>query len=622
MALSVLTLRGSFGLGLALVELRASPWRGSSRNGIGLEWLDTFGNSQNKHVGGRSRDSDLAIVPTVDTWLKRSCQMSGELQPFELIYVPRGVPIYLSKRAHLVDEDWERVRHQHVHLHRKVTLASAPVTVKQEGYDILMGQRAAALTVVSGKMSTKKWYFVKAMSMPTFRLLSGKERALFFLQSGLEIPIRTKPGDARVGDVRRLLADTLQLPHGRLQLLGGAACLEDALWIAALGLEDIHVCILPDMLENRLAKYAGVSSFDELQDCSELIISHKGLKVLPERFGLVCSSLKSLHLTSLQLRSLPDSLGLLSSLERLVIMHCNISDLPPSFVDLRGLGECTISKCQLASLPKDLHCLQRLRLFELGANKLHHLPDSIGGLQNLEILDLDSNQIAELPAAAAPQLQVLGVSQNLLRSFDAAALTRLEEVRLSGNRLSKLPPGFCELSCLKELQCHANPLRPLPEDFGQLRSLQRLQAAGCLLETLPSSFGDLVHLEFCDVARNRLRNFPEDLGRLRSLKELMANGNRLQYLPDSFGDLTSLCTCLLNANELIELPESFGQLESLEELSVAENQLETLPASFEKLGSLRKVQLSRNRLTYIPAAIWQLPNLVDVEVLGNSTGLE
>lgn len=86
-------------------------------------------------------DRGTAIIPTVDTWLKRSCQMSGELQPFELIYVPRGVPVYLSKRAELVDEDWEKVRHQHVHLHRKVTLASPPVTVKQEQYDILMGQR-------------------------------------------------------------------------------------------------------------------------------------------------------------------------------------------------------------------------------------------------------------------------------------------------------------------------------------------------------------------------------------------------------------------------------------------------------------------------------------------------
>lgn len=30
-----------------------------------------------------------------------------------------------------------------------------------------------------------------------------------------EIPIRVKPGDSRVGDVRRTLAETLHVPHGR-----------------------------------------------------------------------------------------------------------------------------------------------------------------------------------------------------------------------------------------------------------------------------------------------------------------------------------------------------------------------------------------------------------------------
>lgn len=47
----------------------------------------------------------------------------------------------------------------------------------------------------------------------------------------------------------------------------------------------------------------------------ELNISHKGLKVLPERFGLTCSRLKSLQLTSLQLRSLPATC--------LKLMHCH-----------------------------------------------------------------------------------------------------------------------------------------------------------------------------------------------------------------------------------------------------------------------------------------------------------
>eukprot|EP00441_Pelagodinium_beii_P013356 CAMPEP_0197680364 /NCGR_PEP_ID=MMETSP1338-20131121/93184_1 /TAXON_ID=43686 ORGANISM="Pelagodinium beii, Strain RCC1491" /NCGR_SAMPLE_ID=MMETSP1338 /ASSEMBLY_ACC=CAM_ASM_000754 /LENGTH=284 /DNA_ID=CAMNT_0043261529 /DNA_START=52 /DNA_END=902 /DNA_ORIENTATION=- len=73
-------------------------------------------------------DRGTAIVPTVDTWLKRSTQMSGELQPFELIYVPRGLAIQLAGPPETVEEEWEKHRHQHVHLHRKVVLASPPLT--------------------------------------------------------------------------------------------------------------------------------------------------------------------------------------------------------------------------------------------------------------------------------------------------------------------------------------------------------------------------------------------------------------------------------------------------------------------------------------------------------------
>lgn len=82
----------------------------------------------------------LSIVATSDTWLKRTTQMSSELQPFELVYVPKGMPVRLSQAPSLVDEEWEMYRHHHVHLHRKVVLAGPPVTVKQDQYDIFIGQ--------------------------------------------------------------------------------------------------------------------------------------------------------------------------------------------------------------------------------------------------------------------------------------------------------------------------------------------------------------------------------------------------------------------------------------------------------------------------------------------------
>lgn len=84
-------------------------------------------------------DHGSSIVPRQDTWLKRSCQMSGELRPFELIYVPTGLAVRIVGPARAVDEEWERHRHQNVHRHRKVVLEMPVVTVKQEQYDIFVG---------------------------------------------------------------------------------------------------------------------------------------------------------------------------------------------------------------------------------------------------------------------------------------------------------------------------------------------------------------------------------------------------------------------------------------------------------------------------------------------------
>lgn len=80
------------------------------------------------------------IITKADTWLKRSCQLSGELQSFELIYVPKNLQVALAKPPEVVTEEWEKSRHAHVHQHRKVTLAALPMTAKQDNYDIFVGQ--------------------------------------------------------------------------------------------------------------------------------------------------------------------------------------------------------------------------------------------------------------------------------------------------------------------------------------------------------------------------------------------------------------------------------------------------------------------------------------------------
>lgn len=95
-------------------------------------------------------DRGQVVVAVADTWLKRTTQMSGELQPFELIYVPRGLALRLSGPPCEVEEEWEKNRHQHVHLHRCLRLSSAPLTIKQDQYDIFIGQSEENVGVRAG----------------------------------------------------------------------------------------------------------------------------------------------------------------------------------------------------------------------------------------------------------------------------------------------------------------------------------------------------------------------------------------------------------------------------------------------------------------------------------------
>ena len=83
---------------------------------------------------------------------------------------------------------------------------------------------------------------------------------------------------------------------------------------------------------------------------------------------------KYLSLSSLNLTSLPDSIGYLTGLESLNLEHNRLSNLPDSIINLK----------QLTTL-------------NLYNNRLSNLPDSIGYLEQLESLYLEKNRINTLP---------------------------------------------------------------------------------------------------------------------------------------------------------------------------------------------------------------------------------
>merc|ERR550514_2528717 len=51
------------------------------------------------------------LVADGNTWLKRTCQMSWELQPFELIFIPKDFRLVTIEPASAVTDPWEKSRH-------------------------------------------------------------------------------------------------------------------------------------------------------------------------------------------------------------------------------------------------------------------------------------------------------------------------------------------------------------------------------------------------------------------------------------------------------------------------------------------------------------------------------
>jgi hypothetical protein len=82
----------------------------------------------------------ISIAAAADTWMKRTTGMSGEMQPFELIYVPKGMVVQLTREPEVVDEEWEVNRHGHVNQHRRVTLSAHPTCLRRDKFDIFGGQ--------------------------------------------------------------------------------------------------------------------------------------------------------------------------------------------------------------------------------------------------------------------------------------------------------------------------------------------------------------------------------------------------------------------------------------------------------------------------------------------------
>jgi leucine-rich repeat protein SHOC2 len=278
------------------------------------------------------------------------------------------------------------------------------------------------------------------------------------------------------------------------------------------------------------------------------------------------------HLTCLILaesclRELPESIGLLSSLQKLAVSNHNPYRviplrLPNSFSQLATLEE----------LDVDVHLE--------GIAPLQHLT-GVTNLElrlyyegNLQYLDFIWNMTGLKRLYLKADSSIRQIEQVYSLRSDISNLKNLESLHLEKLRdLYELPESIGTLSCLTALYIWSLPeLRSLPDSIGNLKGLKILSMGNCANQ-LPPSIGDLDSLEVLWLTDfKKLTELPDTIGKLNALKVFSIRGcHELTAIPESFADLVlgkddenwSLEEVVIDCNNLVLSPKMKQAMELL-----------------------------------------------------------
>ncbi|XP_064588926.1 leucine-rich repeat-containing G-protein coupled receptor 6 isoform X2 [Zonotrichia leucophrys gambelii] len=244
------------------------------------------------------------------------------------------------------------------------------------------------------------------------------------------------------------------------------------------------------------------------------------------------------------------------------------------------------------------------------------------------VLSVDCSELglSELPASLSPLTAYLDLSMNNISELQPRALRHLrflEELRLSGNQISRIPgEAFSGLYSLKILMLQNNQLSSIPaEALRDLPNLQSLRLDANLISVVPDrSFEGLLSLRHLWLDDNALTEIPvRALNHLPALQAMTLALNQIWHIPDfAFQNLSSLVVLDLNYNELLEFPGAIRTLGRLQELGFHNNNIKAIPENaFVGNPLLQTIHFYDNPIQFVGQSAFQyLPKLHTLSLNG------
>jgi adenylate cyclase len=297
------------------------------------------------------------------------------------------------------------------------------------------------------------------------------------------------------------------------------------------------------------------------------------------------------------------------------------------------------------AVPKDfIQACTNLREIKYTSNDSRKLPASLSLASRLTMLDISNNRLKELDDAGLYRLQSLQglrLSNNRLTKLPAyfGQYRALRSLNLSSNSLSEFPDFLCEVRTLVDLDISFNSISSIPK-IGQLTCLERLWATNNkICGSFPPSLSNLVNLREIDVRFNMLDNM-DVMSQLPRLEYLLIGHNSISAFEGHFAKIRvlhmnhnpvtrfgmtqsvpSLSVLNLASAKLAALPEDlFPRITGLTKLILDKNHFSSISQHIGKLIRLEHLSVARNSLDELPPEIGRLAELKYLDVRENNLG--
>ncbi|KAK4984663.1 hypothetical protein LTR50_006454 [Elasticomyces elasticus] len=302
-----------------------------------------------------------------------------------------------------------------------------------------------------------------------------------------------------------------------------------------------------------------------------------------------------------------------------------------------------LSKNLSLDVPKDfIQSCSNLREIKYTSNEAWRLPPSLCLANRLTTLDVSNNRLEQLEHADLHKLRgllSLKLSNNKLTRLPSyfGNYQALRSLNLSSNSLTEFPDFLCNIRTLKDLDVSFNSITVLP-NVSQLVNLERLWATNNKLAgAFPDAFKNLENLQEIDVRFNALDNI-DILAELPKLEHLMIGHNAISAFEGSFSRIKvlmlnhnpvtrfgfdalvpTLTTLNLASAKLSHLPDDlFSRMPGITKLNINKNHFATLSPHIGRLSRLEHLSVAKNELSNLPPQIGHLFELRYLDVRENN----